>query len=90
MIVVLRQQSDASQSKAQEIIQWMLTHTANYKKLRGGIVFVDAIPKKSARRVFRMYESDMRLSASGKIMRRSLKERQGDSPLGADHRGAKL
>ncbi|KAL2444011.1 putative 4-coumarate-CoA ligase 2 [Exophiala dermatitidis] len=44
---------------AQEIIAWMNAKVANHKKLRGGVKFVDAVPK----------------SVSGKILRRVLKER---------------
>jgi len=43
---------------AEEIIKWMNNKVANHKKLRGGIKFVDAVPK----------------SVSGKILRRVLKE----------------
>ncbi len=40
------------------IVQWLNGRVANHKKLRGGVRFVDAVPK----------------SASGKILRRILKE----------------
>lgn len=40
------------------IVQWLDGRVANHKKLRGGVRFVDAVPK----------------SASGKILRRILKE----------------
>ncbi|KAI1622298.1 CoA ligase [Exophiala viscosa] len=43
---------------AQDIIKWLNGKVANHKKLRGGIKFVDAVPK----------------SVSGKILRRVLKE----------------
>ncbi|EXJ79122.1 hypothetical protein A1O3_08623 [Capronia epimyces CBS 606.96] len=43
---------------AQEIITWLNGKVANHKKLRGGLKFVDAVPK----------------SVSGKILRRVLKE----------------
>lgn len=43
---------------AQQIIAWLNSKVANHKKLRGGIKFIDAIPK----------------SVSGKILRRVLKE----------------
>ena len=42
---------------AQDIVQWLQTKVANHKRLRGGVHFVDEIPK----------------SASGKILRRLLK-----------------
>ena len=44
--------------EAKEIIEWMNQKVANHKKLRGGVRFVDVIPK----------------SVSGKILRRVLKE----------------
>ncbi|ETI28852.1 hypothetical protein G647_01304 [Cladophialophora carrionii CBS 160.54] len=44
---------------AAEIMAWMNAKVANHKKLRGGVKFVDAVPK----------------SVSGKILRRVLKER---------------
>lgn len=43
---------------AATIINWLNSRVANHKKLRGGIKFVDAVPK----------------SVSGKILRRVLKE----------------
>jgi 4-coumarate--CoA ligase len=42
----------------EKIASWLATRVANHKKLRGGVKFVDAVPK----------------SASGKILRRILKE----------------
>ncbi|ERF68087.1 hypothetical protein EPUS_06898 [Endocarpon pusillum Z07020] len=42
----------------ERIVQWLNGRVANHKKLRGGVRFVDAVPK----------------SASGKILRRILKE----------------
>ena len=46
------------EKEAQEIIKWMNQKVASHKKLRGGVRFVDEIPK----------------SVSGKILRRVLKE----------------
>ncbi|SMQ55969.1 unnamed protein product [Zymoseptoria tritici ST99CH_3D7] len=48
-----------SEKDADDIIAWTSAKVANHKRLRGGIRFVDEIPK----------------SASGKILRRVLKER---------------
>ena len=42
---------------ASDLMQWLQAKVANHKRLRGGVVFVDEIPK----------------SASGKILRRLLK-----------------
>lgn len=47
------------EASAQEIIKWMDGKVAYYKKLRGGLRFVDEIPK----------------SAAGKILRRVLKDK---------------
>lgn len=44
---------------ADDIIQWTAGKVANHKRLRGGVRFIEEIPK----------------SASGKILRRVLKER---------------
>ncbi|OBT60648.1 hypothetical protein VE03_09949 [Pseudogymnoascus sp. 23342-1-I1] len=48
----------ANKEQAESIIQWLNSRVAGHKKLRGGIKFVSEIPK----------------SASGKILRRVLKE----------------
>jgi 4-coumarate--CoA ligase len=45
------------EKEAQEIIEWLGAKVAHHKKLRGGVRFVDEIPK----------------SISGKILRRVLK-----------------
>ncbi|KAI6536220.1 hypothetical protein MCOR10_001992 [Pyricularia oryzae] len=64
--VVLKDQRAGGEAKAREIVDWMASRVAPHKKLRGGVVLVDAIPK----------------SPSGKILRRVLrdvakKERRG-------------
>lgn len=48
----------ATRANGRDIIRWLNGRVANHKKLRGGVKFVDAVPK----------------SASGKILRRVLKE----------------
>jgi 4-coumarate--CoA ligase len=59
--------ASAGEAEAKAIVEWLDTKVANHKRLRGGVVFVDEIPK----------------SASGKILRRILKERSKDDlPLG--------
>ena len=50
---------EASQSTADDIIAWLQAKVASHKRLRGGVRFVDEVPK----------------SASGKILRRVLKAR---------------
>ncbi|TVY47242.1 putative 4-coumarate--CoA ligase [Lachnellula occidentalis] len=49
---------EASKEKEREIVEWLTKKVAHHKRLRGGIRFVDVVPK----------------SASGKILRRLLKE----------------
>jgi acyl-coenzyme A synthetase/AMP-(fatty) acid ligase len=44
--------------KAQEVVDWIRERVNPYKRLRGGVVFIDVIPK----------------SPSGKILRRELKD----------------
>lgn len=57
--VALNAGVDSSDAKAKEIVEWMAQHIAPHKRLRGGVVFVDMIPK----------------SPSGKILRRVLRDR---------------
>ena len=64
---IVASKKGASEKEAAEVVDWMNKKVANHKRLRGGIVFVDEVPK----------------SASGKILRRLLKERsKNDKPLG--------
>jgi 4-coumarate--CoA ligase len=59
--------SNVGEDEARAIVEWTSKKVANHKRLRGGVVFIDEIPK----------------SASGKILRRLLKERSNDDiPLG--------
>jgi acyl-CoA synthetase (AMP-forming)/AMP-acid ligase II len=62
----LSSKMDDSQ-QAREIIDWLNSRVASHKKLRGGIRFVETIPK----------------SASGKILRRALKAQIKESTLRA-------
>jgi acyl-coenzyme A synthetase/AMP-(fatty) acid ligase len=55
--VVLKNPSQASEAKAKEIQAAVNSKLANFKHLRGGIVFLDAVPR----------------TASGKILRRVIK-----------------
>lgn len=38
---------------AQEITLWVASKVSNYKQLRGGVVFLDAIPKSPAGKILR-------------------------------------
>lgn len=49
---------EASDELAKEIIQWLSEQVAPPKRLRGGVHFIDVVPK----------------SASGKILRRVVKD----------------
>lgn len=55
--VVLKKGVEGGSGKEKEIVDWLSVKVANHKKLRGGVKFVDEIPK----------------SVSGKILRRVLK-----------------
>jgi len=56
--VVLRQGVAASEGKALALIDWVAAQVAPHKKLRGGIYFVDQVPK----------------STSGKILKRLMRD----------------
>ncbi len=51
--------------QAQEVIDFVQANLSNHKRLRGGVVFVDEIPK----------------SASGKILRKELRQRVADEEI---------
>jgi len=57
--VVLKDGQQRGEAKAREIVEWMAEQTAPYKKLRGGVRFVDEVPK----------------SPAGKLLRRLLRDR---------------
>lgn len=50
--------ADQRKITAEEIVQWVNNRVANHKKLRGGVVFVAAVPR----------------SPAGKILRKTLRE----------------
>lgn len=56
--VVVRSGIERSDEKAKEIVDWIASKVAPHKQLRGGVRFVDEVPK----------------NASGKLLRRVLKE----------------
>ena len=66
-VVATKGKGEPGENEAKAIVDWIGGKMANHKRLRGGIVFVAEVPK----------------SASGKILRRLLKERaKSDVPLG--------
>ncbi|KAI2629024.1 hypothetical protein GGS21DRAFT_234878 [Xylaria nigripes] len=69
--VVLKPGVSGEDSIAEEIIQWLASRVTDHKKLRGGVRFIAEIPK----------------NASGKILRRVLKDRAKAEDRAA---GAKL
>jgi 4-coumarate--CoA ligase len=56
---IVHANGEGNDKDADEIIQWTNGKVANHKRLRGGVRFIDEIPK----------------SASGKILRRVLKDK---------------
>jgi 4-coumarate--CoA ligase len=54
-----------------EIYEWVKQQVAPHKRIDGGIVFVDTVPK----------------SASGKILRRVLRDELAEQMKGAKNRG---
>ncbi|WPH01596.1 Hypothetical protein R9X50_00444400 [Acrodontium crateriforme] len=63
-----------SEADAEEIIKWTASKVANHKRLRGGVRFIDEIPK----------------SAAGKILRRVLKERAKNESVATSQTKSKL
>ena len=57
--IVLKPGHTRNQHTADEIVRWLTTKVADHKRLRGGVSFVDEIPK----------------SQTGKILRRVLRDR---------------
>lgn len=57
--IVVKAGVECSAEKAEEIIKWLSTKVAPHKQLRGGVRFIDEVPK----------------NASGKLLRRVLKEK---------------
>lgn len=58
-VVLAKDQGKGEDEAAKEIVEWMNGKVANHKRLRGGVSFIEEIPK----------------SASGKILRRVLKDK---------------
>ncbi|KAF2156432.1 acetyl-CoA synthetase-like protein [Myriangium duriaei CBS 260.36] len=60
--VVPKKGVEAGKKLEEEIVNWLNAKVANHKKLRGGVVFIDEVPK----------------SISGKILRRVLKQKAAE------------
>jgi len=43
--IVPREPSERSEAFVKEIIEWFQSKVANHKRLRGGCIIIDAIPK---------------------------------------------
>lgn len=56
--VVLKKDVEKSEEQKKKIVEWVAGKVASHKKLRGGVKWIDVVPK----------------SASGKILRRVLKD----------------
>ncbi|KAH9214213.1 hypothetical protein DL95DRAFT_446562 [Leptodontidium sp. 2 PMI_412] len=67
--VVLKEGAEPSKAIEKEIVNWLASRVAGHKALRGGVWFIDEVPK----------------SASGKILRRLLKDKAKEE--GRDGRG---
>ncbi|KAL5332061.1 hypothetical protein ACEPPN_001604 [Leptodophora sp. 'Broadleaf-Isolate-01'] len=67
--VVLKEGTEPSKATEKEIVNWLASRVAGHKALRGGVWFIDEVPK----------------SASGKILRRLLKDKAKEE--GRDGRG---
>lgn len=63
--VVVPDGVEAGDDIEEEIVSWLRERVASHKRLRGGVRFVDEVPK----------------SASGKILRRVLKEKYGKEKM---------
>lgn len=63
---VVASQGKSSEKDAEEIVQWLAGKVANHKRLRGGVRFIDEVPK----------------SAAGKILRRLLKDKAKEEAAG--------
>jgi 4-coumarate--CoA ligase len=56
--VVLRPGIEACESKASEIVEWLGGRVAPHKRLRGGVRFVDQVPKSPAGKILRRLVRD--------------------------------
>lgn len=76
--VVPVEDAETTETLAKDIVEWFNGQVAAHKQLRGGIVWVDQIPK----------------SAAGKILRRQLKDNTSEAVAAVDysqrHEKAKL
>lgn len=57
--IVVKEGIDANRQAEKRIVGWLASRVAGHKQLRGGVWFIEEVPK----------------SASGKILRRVLKEK---------------
>jgi acyl-CoA synthetase (AMP-forming)/AMP-acid ligase II len=71
---------DGQKADEKEVEQWLAKRVSRHKRLVGGVVFVDAVPKNpvSEQVLVMVLESGANLLQSGKILRKQLRERAED------------
>lgn len=72
--IVLQESSAASMVTPKEVAEWMAQKVARHKRLTGGVVFTEAIPK----------------NPSGKILRKALRERAREEVGDKERIGSRL
>ena len=59
--------ADKSKVSGQEIMDWVVSKVSGYKRLRGGVFFIDAIPKSPAGKILRKVLRDGAQDVKAKI-----------------------
>jgi acyl-CoA synthetase (AMP-forming)/AMP-acid ligase II len=68
---LIKREGQAGKARfAQEVETWMIEQVANHKRLRGGVILIDAIPKSYVD----SWRSSLRFSPTGKILRKNLRK----------------
>lgn len=70
--VKLQEGQNASEK---EIAEWLAKRVSRHKRIVGGCVFVDDVPKNPVSESFLVLKNDANLRQSGKILRKQLRER---------------
>ena len=66
---------DGEKADEKEVEQWLAKRVSRHKRIVGGCVFVDAIPKNPVSEPFSTVGSEANFMQSGKILRKQLRER---------------